>query len=250
MEFQLIKDRMSERLKFAGKERVSLTETKVKADNLELVRERQFHFQTHFQGHMDIYSDSQTVAEYLDSHQDWFSRCAEPMKVEPLGNDGYTMTIGRFGSFGYEVEAKMGVVLKSLEQGVYLMATVPVPNYNPPGYEVDYQAEMSLLEIPTELTVSGINKKKWNSQLPSTITRVKWELHLGVAVKFPKFIYKFPSSLIQTTGDRLLTQIVRQMSPRLSYKVQKDFHSRYNLPLPPKSSRNCQKILCANNLVA
>ncbi len=250
MEFQLIKDTMSDRLKFAGQERLSLTKTKVKADNLELVPEKQFHFQTNFQGHLDIYSDSQTVAEYLDSHQDWFSRCAEPMKVEPLGNDGYTMTIGRFGSFGYEVEAKMGVVLKSLEQGVYLMATVPVPNYNPPGYEVDYQASMSLLEIPTELTVSGINKKKWNSQLPSTITRVKWELHLRVAVKFPKFIYKFPSSLIQTTGDRLLTQIVRQMSPRLSYKVQKDFHSRYNLPLPPKSSRNCQKIFCANNLVA
>ncbi|WP_425461531.1 DUF1997 domain-containing protein, partial [Hyella patelloides] len=39
---------------------------------------------------------------------------------------------------------------------------------------------------------------------------------------------------MQNTGDRLLAQIVRQISPRLTYKVQQDFHSSKGLPIPAK----------------
>ncbi|MBV8885364.1 MAG: DUF1997 domain-containing protein, partial [Chroococcidiopsidaceae cyanobacterium CP_BM_RX_35] len=39
-----------------------------------------------------------------------------------------------------------------------------------------------------------------------------------------------PNSLIQNTGDRLLHQIVKQVSRRLTYKVQEDFHKSRNLP--------------------
>ncbi|MEM9544022.1 MAG: DUF1997 domain-containing protein, partial [Cyanobacteria bacterium P01_E01_bin.42] len=46
----------------------------------------------------------------------------------------------------------------------------------------------------------------------------------------------------QTAGDRLLSQIVRQISPRLTYKVQKDFHQRMGLRLPPKSSRQLLRL--------
>ncbi|MDY7014297.1 MAG: DUF1997 domain-containing protein, partial [Cyanobacteriota bacterium] len=66
------------------------------------------------------------------------------------------------------------------------------------------------------------------------------QLQLKVTVNFPKFIYKLPPSLIQSTGDRLLAQIVRQISPRLTYKVQKDFHRSLDLPLPPKQSRTLE----------
>jgi hypothetical protein len=48
--------------------------------------------------------------------------------------------------------------------------------------------------------------------------------------------------LIKSTGDRLLTEIVRQVSPRLTYKVQQDFHEQRGLPLPPKSGRYFQRI--------
>ncbi|MFP4008109.1 MAG: DUF1997 domain-containing protein, partial [Spirulinaceae cyanobacterium] len=40
----------------------------------------------------------------------------------------------------------------------------------------------------------------------------------------------------------LLAQIVRQVSPRLTYKVQKDFHDRLGLPLPPKQSRLFEQV--------
>jgi Protein of unknown function (DUF1997) len=185
---------------------------------------------------MDMYGEIKSVAEYLDAHEGWFCRCAQPMKVEPLGKNGYNITIGRFNSLGYEVEPKISVVLQPPKDGIYLMHTIEVPNYNPPGYEVDYRAWMKLQEIPAELISSGPSK------LPKAIARIEWELHMKVAVRFPKFIYRLPLSVIQTTGDRLLAQIVRQVSPRLTYKVQQDFHSRLHLPVPPNSSRKLQKI--------
>jgi len=55
-----------------------------------------------------------------------------------------------------------------------------------------------------------------------------------VMVQFPRFIHALPMSLIETTGDRLLNQIVRQVSRRLTHKVQEDFHTSANLPFPKK----------------
>ncbi|MEO1800897.1 MAG: DUF1997 domain-containing protein, partial [Cyanobacteria bacterium J06629_2] len=68
------------------------------------------------------------------------------------------------------------------------------------------------------------------------------DLDLKVKVEFPQFISKLSASLIQATGDRLLAQIVRQVSPRLTYKVQQDFHQNYGLAMPPKSSRQLNKV--------
>jgi len=44
---------------------------------------------------MEMYASAQTVAEYLKAHRGWFCRCAAPMKVEPTGENGYALTIGR-----------------------------------------------------------------------------------------------------------------------------------------------------------
>ena len=225
---------------------LAFAEAEITTGRLEwLVEQDPFFFQTYFEGYMDMYSDSQRVAEYLEAHQEWFCRCAQPMKVEPIETHGYTLTIGRFGSFGYEVEPKISVVLQPPKDGMYLMYTVPVPDYTPAGYQVDYRASMELREIPLEaaaLEMAAAYKKKGHSSLPPAIARINWQLHLRVAVWFPKFIYKLPTSLIQRTGDRLLAQIVRQISPRLSYKVQQDFHSRFDLPIPPKSAIKLHKL--------
>jgi hypothetical protein len=40
--------------------------------------------------------------------------------------------------------------------------------------------------------------------------------------------------LSQSTGDRLLSQVVRQVSRRLTHKVQEDFHSSLGIPMPKK----------------
>lgn len=182
-----------------------------------------FNFHNHFEGCMEMYAAPETVKAYLDAHQGWFRRCAKPMTAEPLGENSYALVIGRFGAFGYEVEPKMGVELLPQQGGTYRMHDIPIPNYTPPGYEVDYQASLQLAEDSQSQTPSGVEM----------LTRVEWELDLGVTIHFPKFIERLPRRVIQNTGDRLLTQIVRQVSKALTRKVQEDFHASHDLPTPP-----------------
>lgn len=198
-------------------------------------------FSTKFRGIMEMYSDRKTVVNYLNNHQGWFVRCASPMKVEPFGENGYTLVVGRYGAFGYEVEPQMSVILEPPVGGHYSMYSVTNPAYNSDGYEVDYYSIMDIETIyPHELAFYTDNP--CCDDLPREITRIHWELDLQVKVNFPQFIHKLPTSLIQNTGDRLLGQIVKQVSPRLSLKVQKDFHHRLNLPIPPKNSRTCERV--------
>lgn len=190
-----------------------------------------------------MYSDVDTVADYLNAHEGWFCRCARPMKVEPLGNNGYILVIGRFNSLGYQVEPKIAVVLEPPVDRVYDMHTIPVSEGEPLGYEVNFQASMELTasdpECDERLKASFAKKR---IALPATSTKVNWTLSLSVKVDFPKFISKFSPSLIESTGDRLLAQIVRQVSPRLTHKVQQDFHARLFLPVPPKSTIKFEQI--------
>jgi hypothetical protein len=181
----------------------------------------QFHGQ--FADSMEMHAPAQTVAEYLNAHHKWFCRCAHPMKVEPLGKNGYALVIGRFGAFGYEVEPKVGLELLPPDKGVYCIKTIPVPDYVALGYEVDFKSSMELVETQA------------SSSTDSLITRVEWQLELAVEIHFPKLIHRLPKSLIQSTGDRLLHNIVRQVSRRLTYKVQEDFHKSLGLPFGPKS---------------
>jgi hypothetical protein len=103
---------------------------------------------------------------------------------------------------------------------------------------------MELVEIPGTEASPSVQKayRKHKGDLPQVITVVKWQMNLEVAVKFPRFIHKLPLSLIRATGDRVLTEIVRQVSPRLTAKVQQDFHTRLGLPIPPKDGRQLRKI--------
>jgi Protein of unknown function (DUF1997) len=165
---------------------------------------------------MEMYAPAQTVAEYLNTHASWFARCAEPMKVQPLSENAYALIIGRFGSFGYEVEPKIGLELLPPEDGIYRIRTIPIPDYQAPGYDVDYRAALQLKEDFDD----------------NNLTRVEWELDLVVNLQFPRFIQRLPKSLIQSTGDRLLNQIVRQVSRRLTRKVQQDFHQSFGFPFP------------------
>lgn len=203
------------------------------------------HFQTHFEGSMEMYSDGETVADYLQSHEGWFCRCAQPMTVEPYTENGYILTVGRFGALGFDVEPKIAVVLEPPQDGQYFMHTIPLPDPTFLGYEVDYQAVMTLSEVSRDQAGEGLEKvyrKQGIDELPENVTKVQWQLNMDVAVFFPKYIHKLPQALIRKTGDRLLAEIIRQVSPRLSLKVQQDFHEGMNLPLPPKSSRHFQRV--------
>ncbi|MGH7998579.1 MAG: DUF1997 domain-containing protein [Brasilonema sp.] len=184
-------------------------------------------FYGRYSDHMEMYATPGTVAEYLDNHASWFSRCADPMKVEPLGKNGYALVIGRFGSFGYEVEPKIGLELLPPEEGVYRICTIPIPNYHAPGYNVDYRAALRLQE----------NVANNSSACLSEMTQVKWDLDLTVHIHFPKFIQRVPKSLVLSTGERLLNQVVRQVSRRLTRKVQEDFHRSLGISFSTYSNK-------------
>jgi Protein of unknown function (DUF1997) len=176
-----------------------------------------FCFSYRFTDAMLMGADVKTVGKYLDAHQGWFTRCAQPMQVNALGKNGYDLTIGRFNSFGYVVEPKIGLELLPQDSGVYRIKTVEIPNYTPPGYEVSFNAQMRLVE-----TVDGDRLG----------TKIDWDLDLNVYIQFPKFIYKLPTGVIQGTGDKLLKQIVNRVSKQLTHKVQQDFHGNLGLKIP------------------
>jgi hypothetical protein len=183
-------------------------------------------FKSHFVDHMEMAADAQVVAAYLDTHHEWFRRCAQPMTVSAIGDNSYALLIGKFGSFGYEVEPKIGLNLLPQDGGVYRIETVPVPGYVPMGYDVDFTAAMELVEQDGAALESG-----------ETLTHVQWQLDLTVKIQFPRFIQALPKGLVQSTGERLLRNIVRQVSNRLTRKVQADFHTAQGLPIPKRQRR-------------
>ncbi|MGD1717335.1 DUF1997 domain-containing protein [Hydrocoleum sp. CS-953] len=193
-------------------------------------------FNTKYSDCMELYVDVETVANHFASHRNWFCRCAHPMKVQPIGENGYDLLVGKFGSFGYHVEARVGLELVPPDSaGIYRIRNIDVPNYTPPGYEIKFQSEMKLVELPTEQFCTQKEIQKLG--LPPVITGAKWDLDLTVGVKFPEFILKMSPGLIQKTGNNLLLKIVRQVSRCLSYKTQIDFHTTYNLPFPKQRKR-------------
>lgn len=180
-------------------------------------------FEGYYVGNMEMLADVDTVATYLDSHHGWFTRCAQPMDVEPIGHNGYAISLGRFGSLNFQIQPKIGLHLLPQNRGVYRIETIPVPGHQPEGYDVDFKAAMSLAE-------------KQQQAVPAA-THVEWELNLQTKVQMPKFIQALPQSLVKASGDKLLNQIVRQISKRLTRKVQEDFHTMMNLPLPGRKNQ-------------
>jgi hypothetical protein len=169
---------------------------------------------------MEMRAPASQVAAYLDRHEGWFRRCAAPIAVESLGADGYRITLGRFGNFGFEVEPTIALELLPQSEGIYRIVTVP-PEGESRGlerlYDVDFNAALSLDEAAE-----------------SEVTLVRWQLDLTVWIRLPGVITLLPDQLVQTSGDHLLRQIVRQISRRLTWKVQEDFHASHALECPPR----------------
>ena len=199
---------------------------KTSQTNVTSSQKETLHFQGNYIGQMEMYADAAHVAQYLDAHQDWFHRCAHPMAVEPIGENGYGLTVGKFKSLNHVVEPKIGLNLLPQEEGIYRIETIPVPGYEPEGYDVDFNASMTLCETPatdvSEAVELDIN----------TLTHVEWELNLSTWVEVPRFIQVLPDNLVKASGDKLLNQIVRQVSKRLTRKVQQEFHTSMGLPVP------------------
>jgi hypothetical protein len=181
---------------------------------------------------MEMRASATTVAAYLDRHEGWFRRCAAPMKVEALGRSGYILTLGRYGNFGFEVEPTIALELLPQSEGVYRIVTVPqapIAGDLSDLYDVEFNASLRLEEGAIE---AADHKTPDASDALSTL--VRWELDLKVWIRLPGMITILPEGLVQTSGDHLLRQIVRQISRKLTWKVQEDFHASQGLDCPPR----------------
>lgn len=193
-------------------------------------------YSSSFSDLMEMWAPAELVASYLDHHEGWFRRCAAPMTVRPLGNNGYSLTLGRFGNFGFEVEPTISLELLPQDRGVYRIVTAASDQPETPLerlYEVEFNASLKLQEQlnPTEENTKESTKKNDGSALR---TEVIWDLDLNVWIQLPGVISLLPEALVQTSGDHLLRQIVRQISRRLTWKVQEDFHASHGLNCPPR----------------
>jgi len=182
-------------------------------------------FRLHYEDNVHLYAPRAIVAEYLTKHSDWFPRCAAPIAVSPIGPNSYDLLIGRYGAFKFELEVRIGLELSPPDRyGVYRIVTMGLPNYSPPGYQVDFQGNFILREVPTDPAIRLELLSKEMPDLPPVMTRWEWQLDLDVAIQFPQFIRAMPESMIHNTGDRILGQIVGEVSRRLASRVQTDFH--------------------------
>ncbi|MBL6793913.1 MAG: DUF1997 domain-containing protein [Synechococcus sp. BS307-5m-G36] len=184
-------------------------------------------YRSQFSDQMEMLSASSQVEDYLDRHQGWFKRCAAPMRVHPVDAQSYDLTLGKFGNFGFEVEPTIALRLLPQHKGIYRIETIPsTPKAQDLSehYDVDFQASMQLIPMQE------------NSDQPNETlgTSVQWDLDLSVWIRLPKVITILPDQLVQSSGDHLLKQIVRQISRRLTWKVQEDFHSSHDLICPPQ----------------
>ena len=180
---------------------------------------------------MEMRAPAPVVEAYLDRHEGWFRRCAAPMAVSSLGSNGYLLTLGRFGNFGFEVEPMLGLELLPQSEGIYRIVTVPVEAINPSLsglYDIDFNAALRLDEAcSAEVSSEDVDRLMAH-------TMVRWTLELTVWIRLPSMITLLPDALVQSSGDHLLRQIVRQISRRLTWKVQEDFHGSHGIPCPPR----------------
>ena len=179
-------------------------------------------YSSRFSDAMEMVSPTETVASYLDNHQAWFQRCATPMSVQAIDQQSYALTLGQFGNFGFEVEPTIALRLLPQQSQVYRIETVRIMPQSldlRDHYDVDFQASMRLL--PGDGNNAGT-------------TSVQWDLDLSVWVRLPRVITMLPEQLVQSSGDHLLRQIVRQISRRLTWKVQEDFHAAHGVNCPKR----------------
>ena len=161
------------------------------------------------------------------------------MTVDSLDRDAYLLTLGRFGNFGFEVEPTIALELLPQDNGVYEIVTLPIPEQSPSLqglYDVDFNASLRLDETDLQALSAAGAVEVSNEEVDRLMahTLVRWQLDLAVWIRLPSMLNLLPERLVQSSGDHLLKQIVRQISRKLTWKVQEDFHANHGIPCPPR----------------
>lgn len=90
-------------------------------------KEKLRRYVSNFADVMEMRATAVAVASYLDVHQGWFVRCAAPMQVEPVGQNGYHLILGKFGNFGFELEPSIDLELLPQAEGFIGLKRFPPP---------------------------------------------------------------------------------------------------------------------------
>jgi hypothetical protein len=117
---------------------------------------------------------------------------------------------------------------------VLAIITVPLPSTDPAlagVYDVDFNAYLELDEAGLEGS-KEVSHEDVDRLMAHTL--VRWQLDLAVWIRLPSMLNLLPERLVQSSGDHLLKQIVRQISRKLTWKVQEDFHTNHGIPCPPR----------------
>jgi hypothetical protein len=149
------------------------------------------------------------------------------------------LTLGRFGNFGFEVEPTIALELLPQDNGVYEIVTLPIQEQSPSLqglYDVDFNASLRLDETDLQALNAAGAVEVSNEEVDRLMahTLVRWQLDLAVWIRLPSMLNLLPERLVQSSGDHLLKQIVRQISRKLTWKVQEDFHTNHGIPCPPR----------------
>ncbi|MDX2273148.1 MAG: DUF1997 domain-containing protein [Cyanobacteriota bacterium] len=169
----------------------------------------------HQQGQVDLDTDVQALAHYLNHHQSWIHHCFKPLQVEALSEDTYRLQFFRIGGMGFELEPCFGVKIWPEDQQVFRLSSIELPSDAELPYKVDCQSYFQLEALPDA-----------GNSAPQT--RVHWDLKLRIGMELPGFLLALPRKLVHKVGSRVVNQVTRSMSDRLTHNVCTDFYKSIN----------------------
>jgi len=167
------------------------------------------HLVTGRQGEVDLETSVEDLADYLRHHQSWIHRCFKPLTVQPLGGADYRLQFFRIGGLGFELEPHFAITIWEDPQHCFRLSSLDLPEDEPLPYRVDCQATFRIEERVQE---------------PTAITRVYWGLILKVDIELPGFLQALSRPLVQKVGIKVVNQVTRSMSDRLTHNVCTDFY--------------------------
>ncbi len=167
------------------------------------------------QGRVDLQTDRFTLAHYLHHHAEWIERCFKPLKVFPLSPETYKLQFFRIGGLGFELEPCFGIKIWPEQNSVFRLSSIELPEEEGLPYSVDCLSYFRLEELDPE-------------PLQEPLTRVHWDLKLDIWMQLPGFLQALPYSLVYRVGARVVNQVTRSMSDRLTHNVCTDFYRSVN----------------------
>jgi hypothetical protein len=159
------------------------------------------------QGQVAMETEREPLAAYLGEHQEWIDRCFKPLKVFPLSESTYKLQFFRIGGLGFELEPCFGVEIWAEEDYLFRLGSIDLPSDADLPYTVDCQSYFQLRDLPD-----------------SGMTQVNWDLELDIWMELPCFLSAFPHSLVYNVGAKVVRQVTRRMSDRLTHNVCTDYY--------------------------